>query len=85
MRRSSVITIVILVLVIIGLVIALVVTNLPKDSSSEVIQENDEALNNEETTQNVEDEKHTSLDLNSNIAIELASFVTPRITSQNFF
>ena len=85
MRRSSVITIVILVLVIIGLVIALVVTNLPKDSSGEVIQENNEALNNEETTQNVEDEKSTSLDLNSNIAIELASFVTPRITSQNFF
>ena len=85
MRRSSVITIVILVLVIIGLIVALVVTNLPQEENNEVAQENNEALNNEETTQNVENETPTNVDLNSDIAVELADFVTPRITTQNFF
>ncbi len=48
MRRSSVITIIFLVLIIVGLVISLVVTNLPKNNSDmEVNKPNDTAVPNE--------------------------------------
>lgn len=74
MRRSSIITIILLVLVIIGLVVALVVTNLPKENNNEVNIENNENLPKEETPK---EEKPIELSLDSEIPIEMAKMTDP--------
>ena len=77
MRRSSIITIILLVLVIIGLTVALVMTNLPKEKVEvnpgvENVDNNDD---NVPETPKAEEPKQVAL--NSDIAVEMATVLHP--------
>lgn len=84
MRRSSIITIILLVLVIIGLTVALVFTNLTKNNVDDSIgTENNEVQDNEKTeTPKAEEPKQ--VDLNSDIAVEMATLLHPSLASIRF-
>lgn len=65
MRRSSIITIIILILVIIGLTVALVITNLPQGNEQDEnvnIENNEEIKNDEEEKSEPEAPKEVALD-----------------------
>ena len=66
MRRSSVITIVLLVLVIIGLIVALIVTNLSSNNEIDNSQNTQTSLNGE-GAQNINQETGTAISLDSEI------------------
>ena len=76
MRKSSVITIVLLLLVIIGLVVALVVTNLPEQEKEEIGLENNESLENEQEQETVLEEAHTSVSLDNQIVKDMYSLLS---------
>ena len=80
MRRSSVITIVLLVLVIIGLIVALVVTNLPQKESvdEDTVVENNESLQDEKQQEDVVEETPTSVSLDSQIVKDMYDIVNGR-------
>lgn len=81
MRRSSVITIIILVLIIIGLSVALVITNLPK--KTEVANSND-VVETVENTKGENVEKVSSLSLTDDKAVEMATLLD-RFAMTNIF
>ena len=74
MRRSSIITMLVLLLVIIGLVVALVVTNLPE--KQEVTDPNDGQVVGEENV-GEEKEEPTYISLDSDIAKRMATILYP--------
>ena len=75
MRKSSVITIVLLVLVIIGLIVALVATNLPQKESVDenTVIENNESLQDEKQQGDVVEETPTSVSLDNPIVKDMYS------------
>ena len=85
MRRSSLITIILLVLIIIGLSVALVLTNLPQ--KTEVANGNEAVENMENTDSNkeVKEEKVSSLSLTDEKAVEMANLLTMFSHSNMFF
>ena len=64
MRRSSVITIILLVLVIIGLIVALIVTNLSSNNEIDNSQNTQTSLNGE-NAQSINQEAGTAISLDS--------------------
>ena len=80
MRRSSVITIVLLVLVIIGLIVALVITNLPQKESVDEnnVIENNESLEDEKQQEEIVEETPTSVSLDSQIVKDMYDIVNGR-------
>ena len=82
MRRSSVITIVILVLVIIGLIVALVVINLPQKESVDenTVIENNESLQDEKQQGDVSEETPTSVSLDNPIVKDMYSVLNGQTT-----
>ena len=82
MRKSSVITIVLLVLVIIGLIVALVVTNLPQKESVDenTVIENNESLQDEKQQGDVSEETPTSVSLDNPIVKDMYSVLNGQTT-----
>ena len=78
MRRSSVITIVLLILVIIGLVVALVATNLPQEESENTVLENNESVEYEQQQEENVEETPTSISLNSEIVQNMYNMINGR-------
>ena len=74
MRRSSLITIILLVLIIIGLSVALVLTNLPQ-KESEVLQTTTQANENVENKTDKKIETPTSLSLSNEKAVEIQNMI----------
>ena len=80
MKRSSVIAIVLLVLVIIGLIIALVVTNIPKEVDENTVIENNESLQDEKQQGDVSEETPTSVSLDNPIVKDMYSVLNGQTT-----
>lgn len=84
MRRSSIITIILLVLVIIGLTVALVVTNVPeKEQNNNDI--NEEQIENEDNVGEVEEETPTYMALDSDIAKDMTKRLMSNMTTEFFY
>lgn len=79
MRRSSIITLLLLVLVIIGLVVALVVTNIPKKEVEENVDNKEQVVENIE---NEKEEKPNYISLDSQIVKDMKNVLN---TSQAFY
>ena len=86
MRRSSVITIVLLVLVIIGLIVALVVINLPQKESVDenTVIENNESLQDEKQQWDVSEETPTVEDISNEYIQTIAYFTIARDNVEKF-
>lgn len=84
MRRSSIITIILLVLVIIGLTVALVFTNLPKEKveNNPDVENVDNQGSDEPETPKADEPKQ--LDLNSDLAVEMATLLQPSLATIRF-
>ncbi len=81
MRRSSIITIILLVLIIIGLTVALVVTNLPKNNEEDNVGVEDNVNQDDSESDTVKSDEPKQVDLNSNVAVELANILQPSLTT----
>ncbi len=75
MRRSSVITIILLVIVIIGLSLALILTNLPKEEDKKEVSIEDKI----EIEENNDDKEETykELSLTDSISVDIAKIIEP--------
>lgn len=77
MRRSSIITIILLVLVIIGLTVALVMTNLPKNNVDDSISTENNEAQDDGKSESPKPEEPKQVDLNSDIAKDMATIIHP--------
>lgn len=84
MRRCSIITIVLLVLVIIGLTVALVFTNLPKNKVDDSMSTDNNEIMDNENSEVANPEEPKKVDLNSEIAVEMATLLHPSLASIRF-
>lgn len=81
MRRSSIITIILLVLVIIGLTVALVMTNLPKNNVNDSISTENSEAQDDVKSELPKPEEPKQVDLNSDIAVEMATLLQPSLAT----
>ena len=87
MRRSSIITTILLVIVIVGLVVALVVTNLPEKQEVANPDNNEQVVGEENVGDEKEEETPTYVALDSDIAKRMANILYPHelITTIDYF
>ncbi|MBO5477352.1 MAG: hypothetical protein J6A15_06340 [Clostridia bacterium] len=85
MRRSSIITTLLLVLVIVGLVVALIVTNLPEKQEVADPNSNEQVVGEENVGDEKEEEAPTYLALDSEIARRMATILYPRNIEEYFY
>lgn len=85
MRRSSLITILLLVLIIVGLSVALVLTNLPQEEVEESVANSNEFTRVVETSKNKKVETPTQLSLTDDKAVEMATLLNSFSATNMFF